>query len=342
MRKLYFCHTLYNLYITLVKQMVISEEFDLVIASQMPNYLSILPRLESIGLIRNLYLFDSTSYKKIHYIGKIDKILRQKYKECKYVEDNIAINLQEYDGNIYVYNDFEIIGFYLVFKRIKYHLIEDGLNFFQYCHKYYSIAEWKYNSNNPVNFIFDKLNIGHRILGSSKCAIDIEVNDINGIIVNKCKVVVSPRKELFSKLENKDKIVLYNLFCQGNVEGNPQTRDHNIKTMLLCTQPLYMDKLVSSMDDQRRAYEDILDEYAGNQKFQITIKPHPRDELDYNEIGEKYNCWVIDRYIPSEILNFNPNLFYDLALSITTTAIESLSFVKEKKYLGFEFVDKYR
>lgn len=341
MRKLYICHTLYNLYITLVKQMRNSEEFDLIIASQMPNHQEIYPRLKQIDLIKNLYIFDSTSYKNIQYKGRIDRLFRQKKVECDYIVDKLTIDLHKYDGNIYVYNDYEIIGFYLVFQKIKYHLIEDGLNFFQYCHKYYNISKWKYSPRHPAHVICEFLNIGHRILGSSNCAIDIEVNDDNEIIVDKKKAIVVPRKDMFSKLSDENKIELYNLFCQGEV-GNSDVDNSYKKTMLLCTQPLYMDKLVGSISIQEKVFRDIIDEYAGRKNYHITIKPHPRDEIDYNSLGEKYNCWVIDRYIPSEILNFNPNLSFDLALSITTTAIESLACVKEKKYLGFEYINNYR
>ena len=67
-------------------------------------------------------------------------------------------------------------------------------------------------------------------------------------------------------------------------------------------------------------YEDIIKEYTG-MGYTITIKPHPRDKADYSNLCEKYNCLYIDKYIPTEVLNYDDSVFYDLALSITTTAI---------------------
>ena len=113
------------------------------------------------------------------------------------------------------------------------------------------------------------------------------------------------------------------------------------KTLLLCTQPLSEDGQLQNLEQQMQIYEDIIKEYTG-MGYTITIKPHPRDKADYSNLCEKYNCLYIDKYIPTEVLNYDDSVFYDLALSITTTAIETLEFVRERKYLGFEFLERYK
>ena len=68
----------------------------------------------------------------------------------------------------------------------------------------------------------------------------------------------------------------------------------------------------------------------------IIIKPHPRDEVEYNF----ENCITIDKAIPIEILNFNKNIKIDKAITVFSTAIDGIDFVKEKINLGFDYIKK--
>lgn len=334
--KLYACCSIYNLLITLVKVLPTNEKVDLLVGTQTPDYETLLPRIEKLDNINHIYIYDSVSYKKISYKGKIDKLLRSKQKEIVYIDNQLKIDWQKYKDEIYVFNDFEILGYYLVDKRIHYHLLEDGLNFFTYFHKYYNLPAQTYKGWKV--WVKNRLNILHRPYGSSQYATDIEVNDLENLEINKEKVFVVPRKQLFTKLSVEHKKQLYEIFCQCPVTHNAKAGK---KTVLLCTQPLYLDGQLQSLEVQRNVYADIVREYD-SKGYQITIKPHPRDAADYSALCNEFACWVLDRYFPSEILNFNPDISYDLALAVTTTAIEMLQFVKERKYLGFEFLVKYR
>lgn len=334
--KLYACFSIYNLLITLIKILPTKEKIDLLVGSQMPNYNVLLSRVKNLDCINQIYVFDSVSYKKISYKGKWDKLLYARRKEIQYIENQLDIDWHKYKEEIYIFNDFEILGFYLVDKHICYHLLEDGLNFFTYFHRYYQLPAKAYKGWQIK--VKNYLDILHRPFGSSKYAIDIEVNDLQKLEINTKKVFEVPRKQLFERLNEIQRKTIYEIFCQSSVNSN------NIKgkkTVLICTQPLYLDGQLKTMDIQQTVYRDVISQYNA-EGYQITIKPHPRDTIDYMQLSKDYNCWVIDRYIPSEILNFNPDISYDLALSITTTAIETLHFVKERRYLGFDFLERYK
>lgn len=333
--KLYCCFSIYNLYITLVKAMVSGENIDILIGSQMPDYINKVKSIRKLPFVKNIYMFDSLSYKNIKFKNKIDKIINQKKKEKEYIDSQLNINWFIYGENIYLYNDFEILGWYFVDCKIKYHLIEDGCNFFKYFQKYYNIPKSQY-TNNIKNVIKNAFNYGHRMYGTSQYVIDIEVNEAKGIVINNKKIIEVPRKLLFYNLNDNQKNILYKVFCTSNIK-----LDNQKKRLLICTQPLYEDGQLDSLEIQENIYNNIIQKYF-KKGFSITIKPHPRDNVDYTNICEKYNCIYIDKYIPSEVLNYNKNIYYDLALSITSTAIESLEFVKERKYLGFEFIEKYK
>lgn len=292
--KLFACCSTYNLLITLEKIMPTEEKVDLLIGTQMPNYEILIPRVEKLPNIRRVYLYDSVSYKRIHYKNKIDKLLLHKGREIAYIESRLDIDWKQYCNQIYVYNDFEILGWYLVDKRIQYHLIEDGLNFFTYFHKYYNISAdvykgWKVSVKNLFN-------IGHRSFGASQYATDIEVNDLTGLEIPKKKVLVVQRKELMARLDDAQRKVLYDIFCQGKIIAHEKKTE---KSLLLCTQPLNLDGQLKSMEEQQCLYLHIVKEYV-QKGYQITVKPHPRDAVDYTELLSEFGCWVIDRFIPSE------------------------------------------
>lgn len=336
--KLYCCFSLYHVYITLLKNVANKEKTDIIIGTQMPNYEQIINKLDKVEYINKIYCFDSISYKNLTYKGIVDKFFNMKKKEIAYIDEKLSINWDQYKDNIYIYNDFEILGWYFVDRKINYHLIEDGLNFFTYFNNYYNIELKNYNLKSIKNKIKNLFNIGHRPYGISNYAIDIEVNKIDGIVINKDKVFEVPRKDLSDKLDKKQKKLLYSIFCK---DDKLQMNCDSKNTILLCTQPLFYDGQLKDITTQGKVYSDIIKEYS-NKGYHITIKPHPRDDYDYTDICNKYECLYIDRYIPSEILNYDDTIRYGMALSITTTAIESLEFVNERKYLGFEFLEGYK
>lgn len=335
--KLYICSSLYHIFITLVKTSLSKEQVDLVIGTQVPNYQTVIERIKRRSDIRKIYLYDSESYKEMTYRNKIDRILHAKSREIEYIDRELPINWNEYVGEIYTYNDFEILGWYLVDRKIPFHLIEDGLNFFTYFHQYYNLPRAAYDPSHWKMKLKNLLEFNHRGFGASQYVQDIEVNSRDDLVIPAQKVVVVPRTELYRELSEEDKQRLYKVFCQQPLQKGIKQK----KTMLLCTQPFYYDGQLSSLELQKQVFADIVCDYS-DRGYAITIKPHPRDDVDYQDVCEKYNAWMIDRYIPSEVLNFDSNISFDLALSVTTTAIETLQFVKERKYLGFEYLVKYK
>lgn len=334
--KVYCCFSLYNLYIAVAKAMVQNEKIDLVIGSQMPDYKNKIETIKSLDFINDIYVFDSVDYKNIKYKNIFDKIVNQKNYENKYINTKLKIDWTKYKDNIFLFNDFEILGWYFVNNQIRYHLIEDGLNFFKYFNKYYQVNKVDYDINSLKVRLKNKLNIGHRAFGTNQYVIDIEVNDKNGLAIDRENIIEIPRKGINDKLTLQQKKLIYGIFCKQKIINNNCN-----KTLLLCTQPLSEDGQLQNLEQQMQIYEDIIKEYTG-MGYTITIKPHPRDKADYSNLCEKYNCLYIDKYIPTEVLNYDDSVFYDLALSITTPAIETLEFVRERKYLGFEFLERYK
>lgn len=122
----------------------------------------------------------------------------------------------------------------------------------------------------------------------------VEVIDINHIWNN------------LSDEKQKEILDIFNVNIDNiNFEG---------KTALILTQPLYEDNL-ATLEDELKIYDEFFDKFDD---YAIIIKPHPRDEKDYEEIYP--NVKVIDKYFPIELLSLI-NVTPTVVCSVVSTAL---------------------
>lgn len=330
--KLYICLTYYHALVTQIKGLISKERFDVLLANDIPDYNSLKKRLEESNVFNSILEYDAKNIRNRRK-GKKDLIyyLTDKKTIIKQIEKYNTTDFKKY-SDIYIYHDVAEIGKYFILKGIKYHLLEDALDYFKYFDKYYNLKKGSYCKGTTRFFLKDKFGFGYKCRGASKSCIDIEVNDLDGIIIPYDKCFEVPRKALFEKLSAEDRIIVFNTFATGK-----RIQSTNKKTAIICTQPLYNDSFVKSQEEQLLVFDRIISDYK-NQDYHIVIKPHPRDDIDYTNTIMKYDCDLIDKNMPSEILNYNPDARFDIAISITSTAINFLKYAKEKKFMGRDFI----
>lgn len=330
---IYICATLHHVMIAMIKQVHSSNHSDIVLCTDIPDAKTLVPRLMDSGLFENVYYFDK--YKCADVLSKnyIKNLFFLHSKHIKAIESVWKIDLNRYQ-NIYIFNDAVELGKYLFDKRIRYHLIEDGINGFQVIDKY--IPHFDRIAAHPslLRRFFWIFHYGYRPWGQSKWCIDIEVNEKKDLKIPDRKIIVKPKTELYASLSEKEKRLIYHTFVR---EAIPDITS-GIKTLLLLTQPLAEDKLVESMQIQEQVYRDIVDQYG--EDYHLVIKPHPRDQMDYAEIFP--DAIIMDKRIPMEIINFNDAVNFDKAITIESSSIQSLQCVREKVKLGIEILDDYQ
>lgn len=337
MSKLFVCGTYYHTLITLIKELEAGEVCDLVLWNDIPEFETLENNLKKTGVFHNIYIFDAVSYwKKVRPLSDIMFTLRGRHITKKFMEDNLKINYSEYD-DIYVYHDTHGPGQYFIMEGIRYHLIEDALDYFAYFDEYANIPLSTFQKQSLKTKIKKLLKIGFVCWGQSDACIDIEVNDIKKIKISERKVIEAPRQELFDKLTAQQKKIVYNTYTNGNELVNFAHTIKNKKVIIL-TQPLFKDEFVKDIKDQYRVYYCLTKGYA-DQGYQVTIKPHPRDDMDYSSIIKEFDCVYVDKNIPSEILNYDMNSCYELAISITSTAINFINTARIKRIYGREYID---
>ena len=334
--KLYYCGTYYHALIASIKAMKDADKSDILLANDIPGFESLKESLSNSKVFHSVFIYDALAFDSYYvFHNRFKRITTAKKIVMERIPEAVPLSDSEWKryADIYIFNDMTGPAKYLVLNDIRYHLLEDALDYFTYFDKYYKIPEGAFSKNGFRKKVKDAFGLGFNLWGQNDCCIDIEVNSDEKIKIPHDKVVVLPRKELFASLNEEQKKIIYAIFAKGKETG----KNSKGKSMILLTQPLHKDKFVKSEDEQSLIFEVIIREYI-EKGYTVAVKPHPRDELNYIPLIKKYGCIYIDKNIPSEMLNFDKDASYDVAVSITSTAINFLENVEEKRFMGREYI----
>ncbi|MBQ0042447.1 MAG: lipooligosaccharide sialyltransferase [Lachnospiraceae bacterium] len=364
-RRIYVCHTLYHVYVSILKELnfqmaeardkVQSVEqttcdnrdeagtgrilrADIALSTVYMDLSEVGEKLKTSGIFENVYSMEEhyaedfpeiIKYRQNHGNILIHTWNRLKYtkKLGKKQEEFIKIDFRKYQ-DIYVFCDSDPIGYYLNYKHIYYHAVEDGYN----CLKVFDAA----HVDNAGHFEF-KAKLARMGLifiqnGYSKYCLDMEVNDKSVFDYEFDKYIEVPRAKLEKQLGAAERKKILDIFLPDAEEISRQLSGCD-DCILFLTEGYPGDR----PDIREKICEDILRDYCQGKK--VVIKPHPRDDVDYaTKFGQ---CIVIRGKFPIEVLNFIDGIHFSLALSIITSALDNINFVDEKRNLGPAFYDAY-
>lgn len=339
--RIYVCHTFYHVYVSFLKELNLPKNergnATLVISHMSNDFGNFPDRIRSLKFFEDVYDYDEKNesffpelekYKRTDGNFITNLIQRVKFtKELARKEaEFVPVNFREYK-DIYVFCDSDPIGYYLNQNRIKYHAVEDGLN----CLMHGDLAHYDNRKHFALKaFMSSKLNLIFIQNGFGKYCIDMEVNDISVIEIPFEKYVEVPRKKLVDNLTSEDKALLLKAFVEDIDSLRKIVESSDKKSALILTEPL------CTLDIRRQIFTDIIDKYKD--EYNIVLKPHPRDLLDYAQIFK--DVCIIAKTVPMEMLNFFDGHKMDLAVGVFTE-MSALEFAKEKVRLGPDFMDKY-
>lgn len=340
--RIYVCHTYYHVYVTLLKEFALPKEKQgkaTICLSRMSNdFGSLSERLERSKVFERVIEFDEKNYsyfpellrykenKNNFLLNLINRIIFTK-KFGKLQEPFVPVDFKQYK-EIYVFCDSDPIGYYLNYKRIKYHALEDGLN----CLAYYDAARYDNRGMFRLKVLLSSLNLIFIQNGYGKYCIDMEVNDTGVIPYPMKKYVECPRRLLEERLSEDEKEMIIDIFIEDkrSIQETLENLDETHKNYLILTEPL------CALDVRKQIFSDLIMQYR--EEASIILKPHPRDELDYRKEFPQEK--VIEKMVPMEVLNFFGNQPFDKAISVLTE-IKGIRFAKECVRLGPDFMDKY-
>lgn len=342
--RIYVCHTFYHVYIACLKELFLPKEkrgqASLVLSTMSNNFGNLKERAGKCGLFEEVFMFEEKASDFFPELEKyhtdrgniiINMLARIKYTKMlgKLQEPYVPVDFKEYK-DIYVFCDSDPIGYYLSYKKIYYHALEDGLN----CLETYDTARY----DNRGHFGLKAWMAAHNFIfiqnGYAKYCLDMEVNDKSILPYPIAKHIEQPREELTEHLSDADKDILVHLFIEDMDELQRTLDMGAAEKVLVLSEPL------CDLEVRKQIFTDIINEYGkiNGHEAQVLIKPHPRDVLDYKK--EFPGHVVVNGMFPMEIMNFIPGLRFKRVVSVFTVP-NAIRFADEIIFLGEDFMDKY-
>lgn len=334
MNNLYVCFTPYHLLVSIVNSLSNKETNSTILMvnhyeGSFEFYTRAKKEFENI----NFHNEDEKIFKKI-YDGlsnkPIKKILtyfnggmKNIFSEIKYEKID---KLLDFNENIFSFNDNTLTTQYILSKNKEISLIEDG----------YSNYEALMKKTNLFKILFYKILKIPLPMGRNKQIKKIYVENPNNLprdIRNKGKIF--NLKEAYMCLSTEEKESILRVFASEiDLEGYIDNTKDNC---LIITQPLSEDEII--LEDQKIAiYESIIKKY--NEKYNVVIKPHPREKTDYSTLCKTYNLQVLNKNFPLEILNLVDQNLFQIGITLYSSALKNID-LKEKIYLGRDYIRKF-
>lgn len=363
--RVYICHTYYHVYMSVVKELALKHtseaspdakagaddalamnkkpEADIILSTMSNDFESLPDRLRASGIFGQVFIYDEqsdvTSPEVMSHHKDYGNIIFNMFHRIIYTrllgrlqEAYIPTDLRAY-GDVYVFCDSDPIGYYLNYKKIHYHAIEDGLNSGL-------LDDQAYLSNKSafrLKKLLARLGLIFIECGYSRYCLDYEVNDISANHSVPPNVIEVPHTSLLERLKESDHTQIAKIFIKDwdNLKKKliyaSDTNDREVKPIaMILTEPL------CTPDIRQRMFSDIVDTYS--KEYYPVIKPHPRDELDYRGLFPGV-CVIEDRF-PMEVLNDMPD-FHIAKLVSVITQINDIKFADSIDYLGLDFLDRY-
>ena len=341
--RIYVCHTYYHVYVTYLKELNLSREkwgqATLLLSKMSIDFEQLKDRVEATGLFEQVLEYDEkredffpqlAAFRQEKGNILLNMLARIRYtkKLAKLNESYVPVNFKEYK-DIYVFCDTDPIGYYLNWKHIRYHALEDGLNSLVH------IDAARYENRGHFGlkvFLSKKWNLIFIQNGYGKYCIDMEVNDIASIPFPCPYYIELPRQQLVDGLDEEGRNLILRSFIRDKEKLEGQIRESGQvgDKILVLTEPL------CTLDVREQIFRDIIAQYE--REGTVFLKPHPRDALDYRTLFPQYPQF--DATVPMELLNFFPGLHFKKVISVLTE-IKAIQFADEAVRLGPDFMDKY-
>ena len=226
--RIYVCHTFYHVYVACLKELNLEKErrgkASLVLSRMSNDFGNLKARAEKSGLFEAVYWFDEKPFTFFEELTELKKDtgslpgnLRNRMRFCKRLgeleEPYVPVNFREY-GDIYVFCDSDPIGYYLSWKKIYYHAVEDGLD----CIRYYDTAHYDNRGHFRLKAAMAALGFIFIQNGYGRYCIDMEVNSIEALDHPISRMVEVPREKLVEGLDGEGRDILICLFIENRQE----------------------------------------------------------------------------------------------------------------------------
>jgi hypothetical protein len=346
--RIYVCHTFYHVYVSILKEMKLEraqaknyKKADIALSKLSTDFGDLNKRLIKTGIFNDVITLDErreetfpelakyrANYSNIlkHMVNRM--IFTKKLAKCERPFLDV-VGFGDYE-DVYVFCDSDPIGYYLNYRHIYYHAVEDGLD----CLKNLDDAYVANQGHFKLKTWFSHHNLIFIMNGWGKYCLDMEINNRSLVPTDCPRFVEEPRKPLEKALTSAQKKLMVKAFIEDADSLLEQLKPSKEGEEFAC---FLTEAYPPDEEIRKKVCADILSKYC--EGYRVIIKPHPRDLIDYGALFPQ--AVVLRGRFPIEVLNFFEGLHIKKAVSIITSAMDSMEFVDEKLNLGASFWDAY-
>lgn len=321
---LYICHTPYQVLVEVCRAFGAPCPPEMLLSASVPGAGALAKRLEATGLFANVRIFDEEKCGNAFQEGFLRTLLFQRLAGRRNVEKYYGFRL---DGaayrDVYIHNDWSVLGRYLQDKGISYILCED--TFASTCSADHSLILRQ--REQPHFALRRALGCGYLYWGDWKKVKTIEAESLARATVPFARERLTERsqKAAFAALTKEQKALLCSVFLTAPLPADCAG------AVLLLTRDFVSEHLTDEAT-QRRMYKAVAEQYcAGGPLF---VKAHPRDASDYAALFP--GAVVLDRTMPSEVLNFALPFRFARAVTVESTVLKAFEAADEKVSLTLD------
>lgn len=321
-RRLFICHTAYQVLINLCRALRCNHRPDLLLSTTIPDTDALAERLGATGLFAAVTTFDEGACGNQKPRAPLTALFFGHWLGRRHVEryGGLFIGKNQYSA-IYIHNDWSVLGRYLQDKNLPYILCEDT---FGSTHSQDFACITRQRSE-PFFALRRALRYGYLYWGDYKgvTAIESECPKKVGFASN--KLVAHSKKQLLESLTRDEKGVVAGVFITSPLPQNPEN------AVLFLPRDFAAERLLTA-DEQTRIFTAVVNQYCA--EGTLFIKAHPRDTTDYSRLFK--NAVVLERTMPSEVLNFALSFRFSRAVTVESTVLKALTVADEKIHLSLE------
>lgn len=270
----------------------------------------------------NVYFYDERSHRPPSPTNIVATYKYELKEELEYLRQIEGFDLFSYEL-IYLVFENMFPGATIVRNELPYVFIEDTTNVFAIADTAPTrLLRLSEPAIRLLFFVCRLLNYWHPIYGYASCCQRIEVSSLDvRFALPKDKFRLVDRKELISSIPGDSKRKILEMFLGDSYEAILVDEP----TTLLLTSPI----LGADGSQMRHLCELLIKRYGEDER--VVIKPHPRDTTDYSQL-EGVEA-VLPRSFPIEILDFDGRIRFSRAVTVGSTALESMTCVDEPIFI---------
>lgn len=331
MNHTYVGSTIYHVYLSILHILKTSDYNINNCSSNLLFLVESTPMIET--LIPNL---ERRFFKSVHIIserkehvtdlGKFNYAFQRKKTLIPYLEAKHPILLKEKnfikDSNIYLCDTDSSKSYFLYeFGKTGINMIEDGARTYRQRH------------TNLEHFI--KRYITKTLIGGG---FDKEVKSLHAQFpdrlpkkLNKKAVELNIKKEV-AHLSKEIKDEIFELFLPKD-----SFKLASEKNALILTQPISEDGVIKNENEKIAIYIDLVSKVPSD--MNIVLKTHPRELTKYE--NHFTGITILPALFPIEILGLKEGFYFEKGYTLFSTALSNLEIVKERFFLGKEYLNKF-